>query len=153
MVFMQGAPNNDEYFGLYNSGGTYQWRCLTSSGGSFATVVIYGTTVAINTWYHVALVRSGNNWYILQGGVALGAATVDDHAWFDYSSLLYIGSYTGTSCFLNGWLDEFRVSKGVARWTSNFTPPAGAYASDSSAVLLLHMDGADGSTQFPDVVT
>lgn len=27
----------------------------------------------------------------------------------------------------NGWLDELRISKGIARWTANFTPPAGPY--------------------------
>jgi hypothetical protein len=26
-----------------------------------------------------------------------------------------------------GWLDEIRVSKGIARWTANFTPPASPY--------------------------
>jgi hypothetical protein len=29
----------------------------------------------------------------------------------------------------NGWLDEFRISKGIARWTSNFTPPTAPYDS------------------------
>jgi hypothetical protein len=26
-----------------------------------------------------------------------------------------------------GYMDEVRISKGIARWTSNFTPPTGAY--------------------------
>ena len=33
----------------------------------------------------------------------------------------------GSECYFNGWLDEFRVSKGIARWTANFTPPAAPY--------------------------
>jgi hypothetical protein len=52
--------------------------------------------------------------------------------------------------YFKGWLDELRISKGVARWTSNFTPPTSAYTGDSGTVLLLHMDGADGSTAFID---
>ena len=27
----------------------------------------------------------------------------------------------------NGWIDELRVSKGIARWTADFTPPTAAY--------------------------
>ncbi len=67
----------------------------------------------------------------------------------DISASLEIGGYVGIY-YLNGWLDEFRVSKGVARWTSSFTSPSAAYTADSSTVLLLHMDGASGSTTFTD---
>jgi len=29
---------------------------------------------------------------------------------------------------LNGWIDEFRWSSGIARWIANFTPPTSAYS-------------------------
>ena len=50
----------------------------------------------------------------------------------------------------NGWLKEFRISNGVARWTSDFTPPTAEYTPDQYTVLLLHMDGTNGSTTFTD---
>jgi hypothetical protein len=34
----------------------------------------------------------------------------------------------------NGWLDEIRISKGIARWTSNFTPPSAPYTNDGSGM-------------------
>lgn len=67
----------------------------------------------------------------------------------DYSGGVQIGTLNGEACF-SGWLDELRVSKGVARWTGNFTAPTNAYETDTYAVLLLHMDGLDGSTDFPN---
>ena len=38
-----------------------------------------------------------------------------------------IGANSDGTRPLNGWLDEFRISKGIARWTSNFTPPTQEY--------------------------
>jgi len=109
---------------------------------------------AINTWYHLAFVRYGAIGLIFIDGVsqtltestAFGTKDVGNVA-----ALLEIGRYNlGAADYLYGWLDEFRVSKGVARWTSNFTPPTSPYARDASTVLLLHMDGADGSITFID---
>jgi hypothetical protein len=35
---------------------------------------------------------------------------------------------TGVESFFAGWMDELRISKGIARWTANFTPPTEPYA-------------------------
>jgi hypothetical protein len=140
------------YFDLFNNAGTYRFD-FASYGGT-SNVYLSNAAVSLSTgvWYHVALVRNGNNVYVYKDGTQVGSA-----AWTgtvpDLAATVIIGATSDGSSCLNGWLDEFRVSKGIARWTSNFTPPTGAYASDSNAVLLLHMDGTDGSTQFPDAVT
>lgn len=44
----------------------------------------------------------------------------------DVAANLVIGAHNGGS-LLNGWMDELRISKGIARWTANFTPPTAAY--------------------------
>ncbi len=44
----------------------------------------------------------------------------------DFAAALQIGAYNGGD-FHDGHIDEFRVDKGVARWTKNFTPPYGSY--------------------------
>jgi hypothetical protein len=73
---------------------------------------------------------------------------------FNSTGLLRVGSRdpaTGSPLYFNGWIDEVRISKGIARWTSNFTPPTAPYSvDDPNTVLVLHADGADASTTFTD---
>jgi hypothetical protein len=41
---------------------------------------------------------------------------------------LDIGAWSeGAAQYFNGWIDEVRISKGIARWTSDFTLPTAAY--------------------------
>jgi hypothetical protein len=111
-----------------NAQGTTQTLLFeSSSGGSTVCTFGYNPTFAAGTWYHIAIVRSGNTWYIFENG-KLKATTTNSGTLPDLAASLFIGRYrTGDARDFNGWLDEFRISKGVARWTSNFTPPTAPY--------------------------
>jgi len=141
--------NNRLHVFYQNSGGTLRWVLEGVQGGGNILWHQATTSLSVNVWYHVALVRSGNTFYWFRDGVQL-ATTTSSVTLPDYAGLVYIGQLGVSACYFNGWLDEYRVSKGVARWTSNFSPPTSAYVADLSTVLLLHMDGADGSTTFTD---
>jgi hypothetical protein len=109
---------------------------------------ITGTTVSANSWNHVAVSRSGTSTKMFLNGAQIGSTYTDTN---NYEvSPIYIGArWDGTTAF-NGYLDEIRVTKGLARYTANFTPSTTAFNGDSSTVLLLHMDGANGSTLILD---
>ncbi|MDD4409655.1 MAG: LamG domain-containing protein, partial [Candidatus Pacebacteria bacterium] len=115
---------------LYNYNGTYQWNvgeCDTSGGCTGAGWRYVNTNgIVVNNWYHVAFVRNGNNWYVFQNGVMCGSAFIDSKAMLDIGGTFYIGR-EGTVRELNGQIDELRISKGIARWTSGFTPPNSQY--------------------------
>lgn len=88
-----------------------------------------GTTVlAAATWYHVALVRSSGSVLLFVDGVSQFTALSDTRDLAADTGTPIIGR-PGDGDFqgVNGWIDELRVSKGVARWTTNFTPPTAAY--------------------------
>jgi hypothetical protein len=146
--------DSTHYIGLEHTvaaGPIHSWYFYVVNGGATVNFKRTATTHVTGTWYHVALVRSGTDWYFFEDGVQVGATlTGEADSVIDLASVAYIGSWAGTASYLNGWLDEFRVSKGVARWVSNFTPPTAPYAADPSTVLLLHMDGPNGSTIFTD---
>jgi len=153
ILFCQYVDSSNLYYlSLRNDAGTYYFFYYCVSGGS-PVVAVAGTSFspATATWYHAELIRNGNSWYIAKDGT-LSSATTDSDAIPNLAGTVYVGQF-GTYAVphnINGWLDELRVSKGIARHTSNFTPPTSAYTADSPTVLLLHMNGADGSTTFID---
>ncbi len=107
---------------------------------------------ATNTWYHIAVVRTGNNLMAFINGSQIG--NTEDITGFDLtdqSSEVWIGrDQIGNNYYYNGWIEEFRVSKGIARWTSNFTPPTAEYpegykdlagSSDAQSALIGDLKG------------
>ena len=118
--------NNRIKLSVLNNAGTYQLLFRVFSGGSLVIDITQNASLAINTWYHVALVRSGNSWYWFVNGTQAGTTITDADSVPDLAASYAIGHRTLAE-YLDGYLDEFRVSKGVARWTANFTPPGSDY--------------------------
>lgn len=147
--FLRKEDNTTNKLSLYfRIGGTVKASyIMTNSWSSWAA----------DTWYHIAMVRSGSSMYLFINGVsqaltATVAVTTNDMG--DVASSLYIGS--DTTYALKGYIDDLRITKGVARYTANFTPykiltsaPAGDPYYNYTA-LLLKMDGTNGGTSFTD---
>ena len=84
--------------------------------------------IAPHAWYHIAVVRSGKRLYVFLDGVSQRIKVKKSfNGNNNIVSPLHIGQHGWGGSYLDGWLDEFRISKGVARWTSNFTPPEEEY--------------------------
>jgi len=98
-----------------------------SNGTSF-TILQSTTALPVDgLWHHVAFVRSGNTLRLFLDGVQEDTDTFIG-AVNDGAVTLSIGRGGElNSQYWNGWIDEFRLSAGVARWSANFTPPASAY--------------------------
>jgi hypothetical protein len=81
-------------------------------------------TNAVNTgWHHLAVVRNGTSLKLYIDGTLENSDTLTG-AVNDSSNNLSVGRLGElTSSTWNGWIDEFRISVGIARWTANFTPP------------------------------
>ena len=90
------------------------------------TGVNSGTTyIAINTWYHVALTRaSGSVRLFINGALVGGPTTITTNI---TGQNMVIGGYYNTSYLWNGYIDDFRITKGYARYTAAFTPPTSAF--------------------------
>lgn len=79
---------------------------------------------SLNTWYHLAMVRSGTTGMIFVNGTLVKTVSGVPSS-IPCSSFLISSNMAGNSYI--GYLDEFRFSVGIARWTSNFTPPTQPY--------------------------
>jgi hypothetical protein len=93
-------------------------------------------TYTANTWYHLAFVRSGSSFYIFKDGASLSLTTtqaIGTSSMPDINAGINIADNTSDAYgALNGAIEEMRVSKGIARWTTNFTPPTSAYGAAAS---------------------
>lgn len=100
---------------------------LRNVGGNNDTTVTAATVMNLNQWYHVAFVRQGTTCYLFVDGVMegnIGGMNQD----IPTGGVLSIGYFqTGVNAFFTGFIDELRFTKGVARYTANFTPPTAAF--------------------------
>jgi hypothetical protein len=105
-----------------------------------------GDVVTLNTWHHVALVRNGTSLTTYLDGVAQYTFNVGTTALHTISSNPSIGADANYPMhFFNGMIDEFRISKGIARWTTDFTPNTEPYDG-----LTLTISNAGGNALHPD---
>lgn len=97
-------------------------------GTTLPANLAWAWTPVVNTWYHIAVVRTGNNVLAFINGGQIGTAQPISGALFDSNATLAIGASSSGSWNFYGYLDEIRISKGIARWTANFTPPTTPYS-------------------------
>lgn len=100
---------------------------IGNSGRAFAIannndVIAYSSLQApLGSWYHLAVTRHSGITRGFVNGVL--AATVSDARAFPSTAAARVGlSNVGAQGF-TGYIDDLRVTKGVARYTANFTPP------------------------------
>jgi hypothetical protein len=120
-----------------HAGGTAN-KYSVAFNGSYP-VITSTSDVIYGQWVHFALVRASNVLTLYVNGVAEGSstqtATVEG-----VGGSWYIGA-TGDSLAtstINGYIDEFRVTKDVARYTANFTPQTAQFANTGPAPVVLN---------------
>lgn len=125
-----GSPKKLHF--VIRHGGTTEVDAYCS--GTFLSFVV-------GWWTHVAIVVSSGVVKIFINGYA---QTVTDsalsHEWPNLAAVFTIGRYTDSAAAthdFNGYLDVFRVSQGIARWTAAFTPRTSPYGGTASRVFLV----------------
>lgn len=147
-----GAESANSAWFIGRTSGNVIYAAVTS--GTTQTQVTGTTqfTNAVNTgWHKAALVRTGNVLKLLVDGVQEGGNVAFSGAVNDSTASLAIGRRGDqASLYWNGWLDEFRMSVGIARWTGNHTPSALAYGDPAFGDLYDQTFDIDDAAFDPD---
>ena len=128
------STDNNRSFLLYWENSAAQLQFLVSANGSsVAATIAESWSPSTNTWYHVAVERTGGNIHLYIDGTMLGSGTANTTAIFNSTTPLSIGAYqSGSQPFL-GHIDESRLIIGDGVYGgSNFTAPAAAYSNPTA---------------------
>jgi hypothetical protein len=120
-----GGGGASAYYVLYiNTSNVASWIV----GG---TVRITGTTsISNSTWYHIAVSRSGSSTALFVNGTQNGSIYTDSTALICATSRPYIGiDANDGSWALNGYIDDLRITKGYARYTTAIATTSNTTAS------------------------
>ena len=137
-----GAFTIDFWFRASSVSGTQDLESYTAD---VTTIALSGTTVffysggvritdpgpiAVNTWYHIALVGNGaaagsRNIKMYRNGTQVGSTWTTDYNFAAINQNIGLHANNSAEPF-SGWIDEYRLSN-IDRWTTNFTPPSSAY--------------------------
>jgi hypothetical protein len=113
------------------------------------TTRITGTdSVAAETWHHLELSRSSGFTELFLDGQSQGTWT--DSTTYALRPAVIGADYLGAGDGFLGFIDEFRISKGIARHTAGFTVATSPYTNDSNTTALLHFNESAGFASFVD---
>lgn len=129
-ILCYGAHGSGNYLQLlYQTNRLIRYDIYADVGGG-STSNLSTTAVSLNTWCHIALCRSGGNIRLYVNGTQEHTEANSSDLNFTqantgYETIAVIGNRTGlTGYALNSaYLQDFRITKGLARYTANFTPP------------------------------
>lgn len=138
------------------TGGAAGWVLTTAgirgviNGAGFEGAMSW-TAAPQNQWNHIAWVKSGSTLYAFINGV-LGATRTGVTAIADQATVFRIGAANDTNeNNFKGYIDNFRITKGVAKYTATFDPLDYFDTHAHAVTMLMNMEGADNGVVFKDV--
>ncbi len=118
-AFRTNTSGNGEIEFLGATGGTFNWSVATS-----------GINWATGTWYHIAVDKDFNGKVRLyRDGVMVASDTPASSVLFNSSQTLRVACDGSGGRSWPGWIDEVRITKGMARYASDagFDVPTAAF--------------------------
>jgi hypothetical protein len=137
-----GTPLLYDGRGSGTTGGAYPTIYIDSAAGSIVYYTNGGvqitspTTIAVNTWNHIAVVRSGTTTTLYLNGISQGTYS-DSQSYLNGASRpLIANNGYNVSNYLNGYMSNLRVVNGTAVYTSNFIPSTTPLTAITNTQLL-----------------
>jgi hypothetical protein len=126
--------NSDQTGWVFYLETSNQLSFLSASSVGWDNTVLYNTGFVPETgkWIHLAVVRNGDVFTMYQNGKAIRSGTYSGSIGAQSANLTIGAGHVIPGSGFNGYIDELRISKGIARWTTDFTPPAAPSTRESS---------------------
>jgi len=117
------SPSGTWRFGTFsNNGGLY---FAYHTGSAYVDVTFGSAAYNDSVWRHFAISRQSGTIRAFVNGVQVGTnQTITQN--FNSTNRVSIGAELVTPSYFNGYLDDLRITKGYARYTTTFTPPTSA---------------------------
>jgi hypothetical protein len=114
---------------------------MSTSGSSWALASTSVATLPLNSWNHIAVVRSGTSVVLYLNGVSIISGTVSGSL-YSSGSFTIVGS-RDSGGFITGYVSNFRFLNGTALYTSAFTPPSIPLTAVTNTSLLLNTNNTN----------
>jgi hypothetical protein len=126
IIAKSGSFGTRSYF-LRQNGSTLEWH-VSLDAGSTIVLEFAGGTLSANTWHFIAFDFDGSKYRLYLDGTMVGSSTTVRtlHA---NTGQFTLGALQTAGSAVAGWLDETRITKGVARYASDggHTVPTAAF--------------------------
>lgn len=110
-----------------NTNGAGKVNFYAGNGSSWYVAIDSSSTISTSTWTHIAVTRNQSTWTIWINGSSAGTATSSTNP-TDTTADVKIGRFRPAALNdFNGYIDDLRVTYGIARYTSSFTPPSAPF--------------------------
>jgi len=137
------SPNRSYTFAYVKSTGTYTFGYSTD-GSAEVLLTSAALSADIDTWVHFAAVRNGSSLKVYRNGISIIDASVGSATFYNATTDLYIGRLqSNTNYDFKGYISNFRICKGHAVYTANFTPPTQKLGLHPETILLCCQDSDD----------
>ena len=134
----------------YNSGILIAYGFSVTGDNSIAvnldssTIGSAANVLSPNTWQHLSVSRNSGTVKVFLNGSEVASAVNTGNV---VGQNLVLGGYYNTSYLVTGYMDNIRITKGVARYTSNFSVPTAAFPAFESKEGKELRVGANGTIE------
>jgi hypothetical protein len=125
-VIIKGSANNSFFFRIGQSF-TGNVNGLGVARNNTADTDRCSFTFNSLQWYHIAVARTNSTIRFFVDGIQQTTTNASDGS-FSYANAPTVTMGSSHSEDFNGYIDDLRITKGIARYTANFTPPTAAFA-------------------------
>ena len=98
----------------------------STSGSTWTSNSFGGATLSATTWTHLALVRSSGNLLLFKDGTQQSTSVSNSSFLLATPEIRVATLFSPADNYFAGYLQDLRITRGYARYTSNFTPPTGS---------------------------